>query len=67
MVDVIWQGVPDKRIRIGERAVTFRFTFAVWGFEEASVTAGVQSSGRSVQLEKIRKIDRSGEVDGTEP
>ena len=36
------------------------------GFEEASVTAGVQSSGRSVQLEKIGTIGRGGEVDGIE-
>ena len=34
----------------------FRLAFEVWGFEEVSVTAGVQSFGRSVQLEKIGKI-----------
>ena len=59
MADVIWQGVPDRRMRMGERTVTF--SFEVWGFEEASVTTGVQSSGRSVQLEKIGKIGRGGE------
>ena len=38
----------------------------MWWFEEASATAGAQSSGRSVQLEKIGKIGRAGEVDGIE-
>ena len=69
MADVIWVGVPDMRTRIGDRVVTFRFAFEVieaWRFEEASVTAGAQSSARSVQLEKIGKIGRGGEVDGIE-
>ena len=59
---IVWQGVPDRRTRIGERAVTVNFAFEVWGVEEASATAGAQSSGRRVQLEKIGQIGRDGQV-----